>query len=107
MRLFADHSVFAPGRVMWDNLDDVDVARPLHDQPSLIGCEDVLAVAYPNDVLLDVSFVQRADPDAHFVVAVVPRNDGWKPTVEKVCRSFDELTTTVVGLAAIARNWKK
>jgi hypothetical protein len=106
MRLFADHSVFAPGHVMWDNLGDVDVARPLSDQESLVGCEDVLAIEYPNDVLLDVSFVRREEPDAHFVVAVVPRSDEWNPAVEKVCRSFEELTKGVMELAAVARDWK-
>ena len=107
MRLFVDHSVFAPGRVMWDHLDDVDVARPLNEQDSLVGCEDVLTVEYPNDVLLDVSFLRSPEPDAHFVVAVVPRSDEWAPAVKRVCRSFDELRKTVMDLAAVAREWKQ
>ena len=110
MRLFPDHSVFEPGRVKWDNLHALEPALPLGEQESLIGCEDVLTVEYPNDVLLDVSYFRWKDPNARFVVEVVPRGDEsreWTAVVERVCFSFDELKRAVLELAPIARDWKR
>jgi len=107
VRLF-DPGEFEPGRVKWDNLDDVDPSLPLHEQDSLVGCEDVLAVEYPNDVLLDVSFLARSRPEAFFCVSVMPRGSGgWKPVIERKCHSFGELTAIVRELAPVARDWKK
>src|SRR3954453_20802290 len=101
MRLF-ETGELEPGEVQWDNLDDLDPSLPLNEQESLIGCEDVLAVRYPNDVLLDVSFLARSSADAFFLVAIVPRNpEGWKPVLERKCQTFGELTAVVRELAPV------
>lgn len=91
---------------MWDNFDDIDPDVPLVAQESLIGCEDVLAVRYPNDVLLDVGFYARTRPDARFVVHVVPRGDEWKPVAERECHTIDEVLRAVNELIPLARDWK-
>ena len=107
MRLFADHSIFAPGRVMWDHLDGLRPERPIGTQSSIFGCEDVLAVEYPNGVWLDVSYLGRSG-DAHFVVAVMPpgETDEWPPRTSVICRTFDALKAAVLELTPVARDWK-
>jgi hypothetical protein len=105
MRLF-DHSIFAPGKVLWDNFDDIDPDVRLVDQESLIGCEDVTAVRFPNGVLLDIGFYARLTPEAVFVVAVVPPSDEWNPAVERECYTAEDLQAAVAELVPVARDWK-
>lgn len=105
MQLFDDPSYFLPGKVLWNWLD-VDLDRPVYEQEMLVGCEDVLSVKYPTGVLLDVSFFQQMEAEAHFVVEIVPLGDEWKPEVRRVCGTFEALIATVSELTPVARNWK-
>jgi hypothetical protein len=108
MRLFPDHSVFAPGKVYWDHLDDLDPNAPPLEQESLSGVEDVLAVRYPSGAWLDVSYFARASGNAHFLVAVVAPGDGdrdWEPDVARKCHDFGEVVAAVTTLAPLARDW--
>jgi len=106
MRLFTKKD-FGNGEVMWDHLDDLDPKLPLHKQEALIGCEDVLAVRYPNGFWLDVSFFQRSSPKACFVVAVVGPDEEWESALKKECKTFEELREVVIALVPTAEGEKR
>lgn len=78
-----DHSIFRWGRVTYNRFC-VDPTVPLAQQVDELT-EDLLQVAYENDVVLDVGWYPEFSPDGHFRVVVVTDCNWEEPRFNRRC----------------------
>lgn len=81
----------------------IDPSIPLADQTKNLT-EDLLQVAYPNGVILDVGWYPELCPDGQFWVSVILDDDWTKPRYDQSCTEYHQLLK-LISIGAKVAEW--